>query len=61
MGQYLEGPGTGDLLGNGQDNCNSSCYKTQNIQHIANLAICLFSCAPNLFIYFLHSIWPQEF
>ena len=31
-----------------QDNCNSSCYKTQNIQHIANLAIRLLSCAPNL-------------
>ena len=31
-----------------QDNCNSSCSKTQNIQHIANLAIRLLSCATNL-------------
>ena len=55
MGQYLENHGTGDMLPNGQLKiivgkiiAIQVVKKTQNIQHIANLAIRLLSCAPNL-------------
>ena len=50
MGQYLESPGTGDMLPNGQSKiivgkiiAIQIVKKTQNIQHIANLAIRLLS------------------
>ena len=55
MGQYLESPGTGDMLPNGQSKiivgkiiAIQVVKKVQNIQHIANLAIRLLSCAPSL-------------
>ena len=54
MGQYSESPGTGDLLPNGQSKIivgkiiAIQVFKKHNIQHVATLAIHLFSCAPNL-------------